>query len=297
MLVQGCTCGLHGRALAMSHEAAKRLRECALNCKPARRLPNKPQKPYSLVPRRQKTTIAVSIAFKNGVLFAADRLITIGDPGQVAAFGYYDKKIWSDSNTFYSAAMSTGCGSQKGLRWFGQTALPKLLRFSEQDKEEEDFPTAKPTLELVLNDVPEAFEDDVLSDGTTFFVGYSQLPGELETFVIDRGVIRLAEPFEVVGIGENSAIRHLQDLFHRPETMTIEEAAALGVLIIQAGKHFCPQYCGGTTDICALKRGNDDFYSLDEKDVTELENYFKKEWVTNQRDLLNSVAATLHLKT
>jgi len=79
MLIQGCTCGLHGKALAMTHEAAKKLRECDLNRKPIRRLPYKPQKPYIRPITSEGTrpmTLVIGFKYAGGVILGADQLIS-----------------------------------------------------------------------------------------------------------------------------------------------------------------------------------------------------------------------------
>ena len=93
MLVQGCTCGIHGKALAMTHEAAKRLRECALNHKSHQRLPSRPVKPY--IPLRKQggkaMTIGIGLSCSEGLVFGSDSQMT-----RPSLNKFYETKLFKD---------------------------------------------------------------------------------------------------------------------------------------------------------------------------------------------------------
>jgi len=222
-------------------------------------------------------TIAVSLKCSVGVVVAADRLFTHAeDSTSLGAFGSYDRKVFRSEGNHH-AALVTGAGNKNAL-YSLQGSLLVRLRV-------EDTSDAR----LLPLSVKEDLEEElavlsgklgVIPDLSTL-VAISEEPFGVQVLRSDGLVVRLAGDTEVVGIGENSLTQFLLDTLYRP-TMDEKQGAALAVLIIQLAKKYCPQYCGGMTDVSYFYGVAPYHYDLRDDEVDALERMLPRE---NQRSL------------
>ena len=115
---------------------------------------------------------------------------------------------------------------------------------------------------------------------------------QVELFRTYDLIVDEAQPFEVIGIGEESLVSYIKDRLFRP-SLSLQEAASLAVYIIQAGKEYCPQWCGGPTDIEILKPEYPLRIVLTQRKIEELEEAFNAGGKLHLRSLLGEVAGIL----
>ena len=104
-----------------------------------------------------------------------------------------------------------------------------------------------------------------------------------------NSVVTVAKPCEVIGIGENSLVRFLiRDSYN--EAMSYESAVALSALVVYAAKLYCPQYCGGLTDIYALRTAEREVFEVLRDQIEALELFFETAFPLQLNSLLSEVA-------
>ncbi len=104
--------------------------------------------------------------------------------------------------------------------------------------------------------------------------------------------MRPAGPIEVIGMGETSLISFLTDTLYHPE-LTINQGAVLGILLVLAGKTYCPQYCGGSTDVCILKTDFEFCNWLDAKQIESIEAFLRENQKRRLKTLLSEAEKIL----
>lgn len=277
MLVQGCTCGLHGKAVAMTHEAARRLRECALNRKAFRILPSKPTKPY--IPSRRVEdrgmTVAVAVTYEYGIILCSDRLITHGN-----MFSHYERK----AEFFLKSPNSTVaiCGTTDDYDAMKSVIQNITGKFDPLHSEEN--PILKDVLEGELEKMylrplanPPTME---LLVAETNSVG---LDDESRLYKTSGPHVMTANPFDCVGIGDTSLVRYISDNLYDPK-MSAQSATTLGIYLVQLAKRYMPQYVGGQTDVLDVAGGF--CAEISEREIKSVEEKLDKHAKSHLKKLL-----------
>lgn len=237
-----------------------------------KKTPFKDQKPciLPLAKRGKAVTIAVAVQCPKGVVLGADSLMSHGTAADIGSFAHYETKVHSTNGNYFAAALTGAASDAEQLRSFAGYFLPALRAAETEDAE--SIPNVKQILESELNNfatlVNAAPEISLLVAGITspFY--------QPELFRTTGLVVRSAGPVEVVGIGETSLIQYAIDSIYQPD-MSLRQAQVLTAFLVYAGKRFCPQYCGGKTDIHFLKREYPLWDCLTEWEITTLEKFFR----------------------
>jgi 20S proteasome alpha/beta subunit len=239
MLIQGCTCGLHGKALCMSWEAKKRLDGCALNRK-SLRLPYQPRKPYIRpVPRKAKNmTIAAGIRCSDGFVLCADSEITEGSAKSDRI------KIWAEQDYL----IATGSGTSDYVKM----AFDKLCAILKNLPDDRD--AAREAVEVLIYDI---YDEHILP----LSKAKHPLAGTLDLELIvaircknaDLALVKttltgakLVEDFECTGAGSD-VFRYWAKYF-LPVKMSMELAGYLSLFMIREAKEVAA-FVGGDTHI------------------------------------------------
>jgi hypothetical protein len=249
------------------------------------RLPNPLQKPYirpNVLPvkRARSMTIAAAFECEDGFVFCADRLMTHGKASDYGSFAHYGKKVFPLEEMGFGAVV---CGSGDSLLI---SAVADALRKSMLAQPPKDASEIPAILESVLQDV--STRVGAIPD-LSLLLGVAMK--NRSRFIRSDGlVIQAANPTEILGIGETSLIRYLIDSVYRPE-ISLDELAALAAFIVFGAKTYCPQYCGGLTDICVLRNSHiwDDL-EVGEKKVLRLENFVGERVPRELRNLIREAA-------
>ncbi len=249
MLIQGCSCGPHGRALSMTHKSAQALRECTLNHKPIRRLPYKTQKPYiPLTPesRSENVTIAVGALTPKGIVLCSDSQIT------GTGYKYPDKKVFSID----------ACGKTSwslGLTYSGDPQ--KMTRIYEQMNDH----LTQPDIDVDAEYVRACFEA-ALSNARNAIITHSDpdidvlcgfIPdkGKPILFTGKNGIVSETAKWTVLGVGDASITRYLQKILpiNRGLQDNMTALVICAYVIKQASDYI--DGCGGDLQFCMLRHG------------------------------------------
>lgn len=217
---------------------------------PSVSLPKTPQKPHNPRDERKGRTLTIAAGFrcKNGVVLCADRLITHGGPDEPGSFASYETKVFAVENFFSFSAIACGAGDASLIRPIAESFLSALRNC--QQPPELRMSLAKSILEDTLND----FAAKIASiPDVQLLIAANDDKGNQQFLRCQGLVVHPANDTEVLGIGENSLVRYLIDSVYR-EDMDLNELVSLAVLIVQVAKKYCPQYCGGDTDVYALSK-------------------------------------------
>jgi hypothetical protein len=236
-------------------------------------------------------TIAASFQFKGGVALCADRLFTHGEAtvGQ-AAFASYEKKVWQRRESGFSIVI-TGSGTQNTIEHLAGRIIERLVMEQGPMEELYQFPSGVTSKQLVTTELETAFQTIPQSDGADLLIAVNDYHRGLAVLHTSNSVVSVAKPREVIGIGENSLVRFLiHDTYS--EAMSYESAVALSALVVYAAKLYCPQYCGGLTDIYALRTAERKVFEVPRDQIDALELFFETAFPLQLNSLL-SEAATL----
>lgn len=217
MLVQGCTCGLHGKPLAMSHEAKRRLDSCALNQKPLR-LPYKLPKPYISRRGDKAVTIGIGLNCTEGLVFGSDSQIT--RPGLNK---FYDTKLFSDVKDSRTLVL-VGADDLT----LAKEVWDKLLEYPTESHPETThiaFETILNEMGRLNNDLPLQLLLGVATADSIGLYGFTR-----------RGINRILN-YEVLGMGDSSLVRYLADSLHDPFGTLRESVIAAGYILKKAEHH------------------------------------------------------------
>jgi len=226
-------------------------------------------------------TIAAAFECDDGFVFCADRLMTHGKASDYGSFAHYGKKVFPIEDILFGAVV---CGSGDSLLI---SAVAEELRKGFYDNgDPKDVSETPAILESVLQDI---------SARVGAIPELSLLLGVINEkkacFLRSDGlVIQPASSTEILGIGETSLTRYLIDSVFRPD-MSLDELAALAAFIVLGAKTYCPQYCGGQTDICILKKIHlwDDL-TVKEVKVLKLEDFIGERVPRELRNLIREAA-------
>jgi hypothetical protein len=229
-------------------------------------------------------TIAAAFECNEGFVFCADRLMTHGRASDFGSFAHYGKKVFPLEEIGFGAVV---CGSGDTLLI---SAVADALRKDMLAKSPKDVSEISLILESVLQDV--SARVGAIPD-LSLLLGIA-MQNRSHFIRSDGLVIQPASSTEILGIGETSLTRYLIDSVYRPE-ISLDELAALASFIVLGAKTYCPQYCGGQTDICILKKTHfwDDL-EIDEKKVSMLESFVKERVPRELRTLIREAAEIIY---
>ena len=223
-------------------------------------LPFKQPKPYI---RPKIMTIAASFICKDGYVLCADRLMSHGTAGEMGSFASYEQKVFFTGYEDDSQTAAILCGSGMDgtlLHPISETLFRNLGQY-----DEEKVPA---TLERTLNDYTERLGR---RPELQLLLFESTHGGLIKS---DGLIVSAARSVEILGIGETSLVRFFTDMFP-PSEMHIKEAVVLAALVVWAAKEYCPQYCGGQTDIVTFSIFDTWPEQVDAKKIAAMEMAFK----------------------
>jgi hypothetical protein len=237
--VEGCTCGLHGTALAMTHEAKNRLERCALaqgdnpNKRPA--LPYRPQKPYIRpVPNKAKPmTIGIGFLCGLDVIMGSDRQMTCRGSQK-----YSEKKLFQDATDERIIAMIGGDDLALATEvWW------KLIEHPISDYEscEEALTTVLDGLGRLYTDLPLQLLCGIATKTHTHLIEFR-----------GKGIQPISD-FGVICAGDSSLARYLSkqiDFFWQD----MNDGFVAATYILKRTEEFIDG-CHGPMDIIALRPG------------------------------------------
>jgi hypothetical protein len=216
---------------------------------------HKPPYPPKPTPRRKPKamTMAASFHFDEGVLLCADRLITHGRPSSPDSFGSYQEKIWEMTCRGFSLAI-TGAGTTAALKAIADKTMQTLQQEQGPDEEFCQLPAGmiEAALKEAVDEVHEGF--DPQTDSADVLLAVNQYVSGITVTRNTGRIISRVGTSDIVGIGENSLIGFLVNNLYRAR-MNQTQITAFAALLVHEAKTYCPQYCGGQTDIKILKRG------------------------------------------
>jgi 20S proteasome alpha/beta subunit len=234
MLVEGCTCGLHGRALAMTHEARKRLDGCTLSQKPPR-LPYRPRKPYIPEVKRGHKAMTIGIGFNcdNGIVLGADSQMTRQNINK-----FHGQKLFCDFRDGRILALASADDLSLAIE-----VWEKLLKH-----------------DLASGDAVQTALEEILDNMGRM---YSELPiqllvgiatkDEAQLFTFIGKGIHTQPTFAVIGVGDSSLIRYLADKVPVGFWSPNECAVAAAYILKQAEEYI--DMCDGPMDLVILLKG------------------------------------------
>jgi len=241
-----------------------------------------PQKPHN-PPKRKEVralTIAAGFACDWGYVLCADRQMSHGTSGEIGSFASYEEKVFQTWDDDPNQAALCGAGNDGYLLHPFSEALFANLAKPQGETTQSIFESTLNAFAEKLNRPPDM--QTLLADST---LG----PGLLKS---DGLIVSPARPIEILGIGETSLVRYLTDTLHS-RTMDLHHGVAMAAFVVCAAKKYCPQYCGGQTDIVAISIWDGTSIRFDENQIQTLEDTFMKEGEKSLFHLLDVAAATL----
>jgi hypothetical protein len=237
-------------------------------------LPQLPRKQDNPPKPKRITSMTLAAAFENkeGVVFCADQQMSHGGVAEPGSFAHYETKVFSASSFLFWATAMCGSGNDAGLiRTFSQDFFKRLGQ-----EEDEDgslyLGCLRPAVEEILNDLSTKLN---AIPSLQLLIGLTAPDHGVVFLKSDGLIVSKAGPVEVLGIGEQSLVRFLIDRA-QPSKLNMRQAAVLACAVVWAGKEYCPQYCGGLTDVCLLYAGHKEEEWLERDEITEIERIFKE---------------------
>jgi hypothetical protein len=255
-------------------------------------LPSRDRKPYippapaPKVKRAKAVTIAASIQFKGGVVLCADSLLTHGTPDESGSFAHYERKIFADNGRYFAAGV-TGTGTAFEMRTVAESLLKKACRVESEDAS--SLPNVAAMLDIELEDIATKLDATPELD---LLVAEIVPPSKVRVLRAQGLVVREAGPVEVVGIGETSLISYLREALYSRD-LTLNQACALGVFFVHAGKTYCPQYCGGATSVCIFQTEYPLYRWLTSQEIADMESVLRNKGRAHLKDLLSEAGNIL----
>jgi 20S proteasome alpha/beta subunit len=251
------------------------------------RLPARQQKPYSPTPKRAKAvTIAAGFRCNDGIVLCADRLITHGGPNESGSFAHYAPKVFALENESRFGAIACGAGDASLIRPIAESFLTALKNCQQPD--EIRMSLCKSILEGVLNDFAEKLAN---IPEVHLLIAASDNKGKQQFLRCEGLIVHPANNIEILGLGENSAVRYLIDSIYK-EDMDISELATLATLVVYVAKKYCPQYCGGQTDVYMISKNYEFFVDpapLSASVIQGFEERFGQMIPTTLSELINTL--------
>jgi 20S proteasome alpha/beta subunit len=250
------------------------------------KLPYKPVKPYiPSVKRARAMTIAAAFECNDGFVFCADRLMTHGKASDFGSFAHYGKKVFPLDDIGFAAAV---CGSGDSLL-ISAVSEEIIKHLYASEGKPKDIQETQSVLETILQDVTTRV--GTIPD-LSLLLGV--VTNKDSRFIRSDGlIIQAANHTEILGIGETSLARYLIDSVYHWK-IGLNELAALAAFIVFGAKKYCPQYCGGQTDISILHKNR--FWedvAISDKKVSELEGLIAGKAPQQLQDLIHDAAELL----
>ncbi|MFZ0821690.1 MAG: hypothetical protein WAM91_16615 [Candidatus Acidiferrales bacterium] len=214
-------------------------------------LPNYDRKTYirptPKLPEKRVNAMTIAIAFqcKDGFVFASDRQMSHGRATDFGGFSHYEAKTFGIESESFSAVV---CGSGNHgdlIRPFAETVFANL-----GEAENLSLEHTRTIMDATLGDL--AHRNNAAPDAS--FLLAVVRGGEQQFLRSDGLVIRTAGPVEILGIGDTSLVRYLTDSIYSPDLGSLY-AVCFAAYAVYAAKKYCPQYCGGATDVHVLTGG------------------------------------------
>lgn len=228
---------------------------------------NRRKPPYPSLPGEPKVrekrimTIAAGFRCKDGLVLCSDRLMAHGGHVDPGAFAHYEKKMFTGGGLVWAVGQCGAANDATLMRPFSQMFFAALKAQESGTPESGGVylqppraSSVKPTLENSLADF--AAQIGQLPE-MNLLVGY--VDDHNSVLLKTQGVIvEDAKPVEVLGTGDRSVVDFLVESLYPQELQDSEgllvgQAIGLGALILHFAKVYCPQYCGGDTDIYVLR--------------------------------------------
>jgi len=236
--------------------------------------PDRPPKPYIAPLKAKAVTIAAGFSCQEGFVFCADRLMAHGGHTDPGAFAHYEEKVFAKRGNYY-CALFCGAGETDLLKTVKQQLWTK---FSETERENEGEGLPLASIQGILEDILAeiATKIDGVPDVSSLFVARDD-QGQFRYLRSDRQIVRPVQGTEILGSGDLSVVRFILDSTHRPD-LTLAQTTALAALTVYLSKQYCPQYCGGDTDIYRVFQGEDicEWDAVKRSKIEEIERIFKK---------------------
>jgi hypothetical protein len=256
------------------------------------RLSKLPIKPYIrpiLEPKTKRATMTIAAGFEcdQGIVLCADRLISHGKATDFGSFAHYEKKMFGLEGRNFTAAVC-GAGDATLIRPIAESFLTRI-NYPLDEKNQPETETFESALENTLNDF--GGKINAIPDLSLLVACSGEEQGDSRFMRSDGLVVYPAKSVEILGIGETSLVRYLVDTIYKPD-MPLKHLTVLAVLIIAVAKKYCPQYCGGQTDIYMMKKPYDilDTLSLSEHKITKIEQIFANKTPERLLGLIHEIA-------
>lgn len=254
-------------------------------------LPTVPRKRYTWPkPKEPKSlTIAARFECNAGFVLCADRLMSHGTAHELGSFSHYEKKVF-ELDSFDVAIAICGSGPTGLLKAVVESVLTKNAALKDADGNI-DLNGTRQILEEALQDI--ASKLSAVPEQLSLLLAAAAEDGKQQFLRSDGLVVQSASPIEVLGIGEMSLVRYLTDSVFKPD-LDLYQLAALAGFVVYAAKRYCPQYCGGQTDIYMLpKRYSWNTLPVSEEKINALEAILAQKPPECLAGLINEAAAIL----
>ncbi len=241
------------------------------------KLPNQSPRPYIQPASRKAKAMTIAAAFQcvDGYVLCADTLMSHGTAGEVGSFASYKQKAFCTFEDDERKAAVCGAGDSFLLHSFAEKLFSDLRKKKNESVED--------VIEQTLQD----FANKI---GTT--PNLQLLIASMESgaglFKTDGLLVTPAGPVEVFGLGENSLVQFLIDNLHNANSNGMAETVVLATFIAAAAKRYCPQYCGGKTDVITFSMWKNEPLLVEARIVEEIEQLFFEGGKQRFKDLMQT---------
>jgi 20S proteasome alpha/beta subunit len=251
-------------------------------------LPKRPVKTYIRPDTREGKALTIAAGFRcnEGIVLCADRLITHGGPNDADSFAHYETKVFAIENHSNFSAIACGAGNASLIRPIAESFLAELKNCLQPP--ELRMSLCKSILEGVLNDFSSKLAD---IPKVQLLIAANDEKGQQQFLLSDGLIVHPANDIEIWGIGETSAVRYLIDSIYKKD-MDLSELATLAALVVYVAKKYCPQYCGGDTDVYMISKKYEFFVdpeSLPRSVIQKFERDFAEKIPESLSTLINTL--------
>jgi hypothetical protein len=232
------------------------------------RFDNRPR--FRRLPERKAVTIGIGFLCEDGVLIAADNLISV--PGY---HKYYECKLYPHSREGLAVTF-TFSGNPIVMKMFNGK-FEKVLGQLRGSIHAEDVQTL---VENVLSDMDILDGEGAIQLHMLCGVSVAD-PPEMRLIRTEGKAVAQISGFDYIGVEDTSLLRYLVPLVTGTHTYTADQAFGLAVLLILQAKRYVTD-CGGDTDVYVMKpnghlevRGASSPYNT-EQYLLRLETFSKK---------------------
>lgn len=269
------------------------------------------QKPHNPPKQREikALTIAAGFQCQEGFVLCADQQMSHGDASQAGSFANNDAKVFGCTGREFSAAI---CGAGIDGSYLRPAAERILRGLLSREREELDIsPEQEEELErayasgwqppnwqlqqsqVVAEQLQELAQTLGVAANLLLLVAIVGTNGRFQFLKTDGLLVHHPKPTaEVLGIGETSLVYYLIDSLYRPD-LTLKQMAALAVFVVAVGKKYCPQYCGGPTNVQILSLENHSLTALSAGRIASLEQVFWEDSPRSLHRVLNRAASLI----